>query len=126
MSAPYLHSEEYQNRCKKLEEIPLTGVNPFPHTFSPSHRIEEIHHEYSQDPVGSSEDAEQQRTPYLRLAGRLVLFRGMGKNAFAHLLDGTSRLQILCSRDHTQVEGLDSAQLPMKWIEKKLDLGEHP
>ncbi len=124
MSAPYLHSEEYQNRCKKLEEIPLTGVNPFPHTFSPSHRIEEIHHEYSQDPVGSSEDAEQQRTPYLRLAGRLVLFRGMGKNAFAHLLDGTSRLQILCSRDHTQVEGLDSAQLPMKWIEKKLDLGD--
>lgn len=124
MLVSYLDSEEYQNRCKKLEEVKQAGVDPFPPTFSPSHRAEDVHRLYDQDPVGSSEDAEQKRTPLLQVAGRLVLFRGMGKNAFAHLLDGTSRLQILCSRDHTHVEGLGPEQAPMKWIEKKLDLGD--
>ncbi len=68
-------------------------------------------------------------TPFACVAGRLVLFRSMGKNAFAHLQDETGRIQVMFNREATQVRGVEaggeSGELsPYKFIEKKIDLGD--
>jgi lysyl-tRNA synthetase class 2 len=87
---------------------------------------EVLHHKYQDASPGTSEEAEVGTTPSASLAGRLILFRGMGKNAFAHLQDGTGRIQLMFNRDQTRVAGFaPTGELtPLKFIEKKLDLGD--
>ena len=80
---------------------------------------------------GHSEDAAAGHDSRRLVAGRLVLFRSMGKNAFAHIQDETGRLQVMFNRDLTQVAGYTPPQAqdgdaltPLKLIEKKIDLGD--
>ncbi len=120
----YQTIEEYQNRLTKLEEIKALGVEPYPHRYTPTHSAAELGLEFA-DNVGSSEEAETGQTEEVTVAGRLVLFRAMGKNAFAQLQDETGRIQFMCNRDNTAVTGLTSPDIkPIKFIEKKLDLGD--
>lgn len=125
----YHFHEEFQNRERKLQEIRAAGIDPYPHSFKPTASLLEISKEYESAAqsaaLGSSEDAEHGKTPVATVAGRLVLFRAMGKNAFAHLQGDSGRLQVMFNRDNTKVEGYnDDAQSPLKWIEKKIDLGD--
>lgn len=124
-SIPSYHSiEEYQNRLQKLKEIQALGIDPYPHAFSPSHNSFTLETEFASE-TAASEAAEKGETTYISIAGRLVLFRPMGKNVFAQIQDERGRLQIMCNRDHTKVTGLDSPDLTaIKFIEKKLDLGD--
>jgi lysyl-tRNA synthetase class 2 len=122
----YHEHEEYQNRIKKLEEIRELGVEPYPHRYQPSHTARQILQEFENNPLGNSEDAAVEKTPAVCIAGRLVLFRAMGKNAFAHLQEATHKIQLMFNRDHTQVVGLPhhEGMTPLKFIEKKIDLGD--
>src|SRR5690606_54141 len=81
-------------------------------------------HKYEGQEVGDSEKAAEGRTDPATVAGRLVLFRAMGKNAFGHIQDSTARIQVMFNRDLTKVEGLsEEAEIkPLKFIEKKIDL----
>lgn len=129
MTTPAYHQhEEFRNRTAKLAEIRNLGMDPFPPTYTPEFTIAELTQKYDKDPVGHSEDASAGVTPEVSIAGRLVLFRGMGKNAFAHIQDSTGRMQIMCNRELTKVTGYSdekAAELsPMKFIEKKIDLGD--
>jgi lysyl-tRNA synthetase class 2 len=126
MSAPeYTHHEEFRNRSQKLLEIRELGIEPYPHRFDPTHSIEEIIRKYPSPSIGDSEKAEKGDTPKVILAGRLILFRAMGKNAFSHIQDGGDRIQVMFNRDHTLLEGMtDPAWSPLKFIEKKIDLGD--
>lgn len=128
---PDYHShEEFQNRSRKLAEIRNLKVQPYPHKYTPKHYSQQLIKKYSSSQIGHSEDAAAGTTPEASIAGRLVLFRSMGKNAFAHIQDHTGRIQIMFNRDATTVEGYtpttDGAE-PMsalKFIEKKIDLGD--
>lgn len=126
----YHTHEEFRLRQTKLEEIRALGVEPYPHHFIPSSTPGKILQHYEKEAVGHSEDAAAGTTPSLSVAGRLVLFRAMGKNAFAHLQDETGRIQIMFNRDSTTVDGLlppsgeEGALTPLKFIEKKIDLGD--
>jgi lysyl-tRNA synthetase, class II len=130
MSLPEYHDqEEFQIRLKKLEEIKLLHVDPYPHHYAPTHTTKDILEKYKEEPIGNSEDALSNKTPSVKIAGRLMLFRAMGKNAFAHLQDETGRLQFMCNREQTIVEGYDPAKSQealshIKFIEKKIDLGD--
>ena len=53
-----------------------------------------------------------------------MLFRSMGKNAFCQLQDEQARMQVMFNREHTVVVGLSSDVPPLRFIEKKLDLGD--
>ncbi len=120
----YHHYEDYINRSNKLEEIIRLGVDPYPAKFENKDSTRSIFESYNQIQNDSSE-AESGSTPIVQIAGRLVLFRAMGKNAFAQIQDQHGRIQIMFNRDHTQVQGLKSQEItPMKFIEKKLDLGD--
>ena len=121
--APEYHlHEEFKNRSQKLQEIKELGVDPYPPKFNFTSTPGALTEKYGSAAIGHSEEAQEGKTPSATVAGRLVLFRAMGKNAFAHLQDETGRIQVMFNRDHTQVIGYTpSAELsPIKFIEKKL------
>lgn len=130
---PEYHShEEYQNRVRKLAEIRELGIEPYPHRYEVPDTAQELHQQFAGKEIGHSEEAMAGKTKLVRLAGRLVLFRSMGKNAFAHLQDDTGRIQIMINRDATELAGFNSPNpgaaegvlTPLKFIEKKIDLGD--
>ncbi len=122
----YRSQEDFQVRLKKLQEIESLGIDPYPHKFSPTHAVQEIQNLYKDKEVGHSEDAASGSTPLMRVAGRLVLFRPMGKNIFAQIQDGAEKLQIMANRDLTKMHGFfqEGELTHIKFIEKKLDLGD--
>lgn len=123
----YQQYEEFQNRQRKLSEIRELGIEPYPHKFIPTHTAQELSTQYA-DLAATSEEAMAGTAPYVTLAGRLVLFRSMGKNAFAHLQDESGRIQVMFNTEATQLVGYSSdkagGQSPYKFIEKKFDLGD--
>jgi lysyl-tRNA synthetase class 2 len=122
----YHKQEDFINRTHKLEEIESLGIDPYPPKFLPSANFHELNSEWKEKELGHSEQAAEGKTASVKVAGRLVLFRAMGKNAFAHLQDETGRIQLMFNRDLTQVEGFHPTpeMSPIKWIEKKIDLGD--
>lgn len=126
LSSPEYHQhEEFQVRSAKLKEIRELGLDPYPPTFVPETTALQVSTLFADVPVGHSEEAAQGSTPLFKLAGRLVLFRAMGKNAFGHIQDESGRLQVMFNKELSQVEGLQSEEwTSMKFIEKKIDLGD--
>ncbi|MES2199607.1 MAG: amino acid--tRNA ligase-related protein, partial [Chlamydiota bacterium] len=126
MLPQYHEHEEFKNRTSKLAEIRELGIDPYPHVFKPEATAKELSDKYDESTVlGHSEEAASGSTPFTKIAGRLILFRAMGKNAFGHIQDETGRVQLMFNRDLTIVEGLNSTEwTSMKFIEKKLDLGD--
>ena len=97
----YQHQEEFQNRSRKLDEIRKAHVEPYPHKYSPTHTTLDIHQRFNAVEVGHSDDAAAGTTDPVSVAGRLVLFRSMGKNAFGQIQDDTGRIQVMFNRDLT-------------------------
>ncbi len=128
MSFPdYFKQEDFQVRTAKLQEIRKLGINPYPYRYDPSHLAQQLQDLYKDKEIGNSEAAEKGATQKERVAGRLVLFRAMGKNAFGHIQDSSGRIQVMFNRDHTQMEGLDPKKTDLtslKFLEKKIDLGD--
>lgn len=126
ITKPEYHSfEEFHNRSKQLDEIRKLGIEPYPHKYQRKDFTKALQKEFFNKEVGDFEMAKEGKTPSAKIAGRLVLFRAMGKNAFAHLQDETDRIQILFNRDTVNIEGLTSEEItPLKFIEKKLSLGD--
>lgn len=127
MHSPDYHShEEFQNRSKKLAEIRDLGVDPYPAKHVPTEKTSKISASFEEKEIGHSDDAAAGLTPTACVSGRLVLFRAMGKNAFCQIQDETGRIQIMFNKEiskvvgYTPIEGLSH----IKFIEKKLDLGD--
>lgn len=130
---PEYHThEEFQNRTRKLAELKSLGVDPYPHHYNPTHNAKGLSNQYQGSTIGHSEDAQAGSTPAVTVAGRLVLFRSMGKNSFAHIQDDTGRIQVMFNRETTELTGYNpttssegSEQLSAyKLLEKKIDLGD--
>ena len=115
--------DEYHNRIQKLQELRDLGIEPYPNKFTPQNQSRELNQKYHGKEIGHSDDAAAGETDTASLAGRLVLFRAMGKNAFAHIQDETGRFQLMFNKDLTQFEGF-SGEGALKLIEKKIDLGD--
>jgi len=130
-SPEYHQHEEFQLRSQKLASIRQLNVSPYPHKFTPHHSAALLQQNYQNQTIGHSEDGAAGSTPHVVVAGRLVLFRSMGKNAFGHIQDDTGRIQVMFNKDITTVSGYtpSSPDEPehlssMKFIEKKIDLGD--
>jgi len=129
---PEYHThEEFKLRSQKLADIRKLGINPYPHKFTPTQTAKQMHDTYGSQDIGHSEQAQNQTSPFASCAGRLVLFRSMGKNAFGQLQDESGRIQVMFNKESSKVLGLKEvsnedpeALTPMKFIEKKLDLGD--
>lgn len=126
MTPGYHNIEEFQNRIRKLAEIRALGIDPYPHKYCSTEKCAQIALKAETDPVAHHDDAASGNAKVVFVSGRLVLFRAMGKNAFAQIQDETGRIQIMFNRDLTEVTSLTPTEeiTPLKFIEKKLDLGD--
>jgi lysyl-tRNA synthetase, class II len=82
-------------RLEKLKKIEELGVDVYPYEFSQSHQLNDIIEKYkdtSKEELESTEDV-------VKIAGRVVAMRKMGKSGFIHLYDGENKLQIYVAKD---------------------------
>ena len=127
MSQPeYFNFDEYKTRLAKLEEIKALGIDPYPHSYCPSHEVKSLLSQYKDQEVGTYEEAVEKSSDHVCVGGRVVLHRGMGKNIFAQIQEGAARVQVMFNRDLTKVNGYpENAELSShKFLEKKIDLGD--
>ncbi|MFN0119059.1 MAG: lysine--tRNA ligase [Blastocatellia bacterium] len=117
-------NDQIQQRRRHLEAISGLGHAAYPHRFRRTHTISSIVATHG-DRAGKREEAEaaavnaelkQTGAGALRLAGRVMTMRLMGKAAFAHLSDGAQLLQVYIRKNDV---GDDA------WaLSQQLDLGD--
>ncbi|HZU41709.1 MAG TPA: lysine--tRNA ligase, partial [Terriglobales bacterium] len=83
-----LDEKIYDLRLEKLKQIETLGQRAYPTRFDFTHTIPQILAEYK------DKTAEQLENPRVnvRIAGRIMAIRLMGKAGFAHLQQGGERL----------------------------------
>jgi lysyl-tRNA synthetase class 2 len=84
--------DQREQRLQKLDVMRAAGIEPYPARFTCTHSV-----------AGALEafaaSGDQTDAPRVRTAGRLVAIRVMGKASFAHIMDGTGRIQIYLRQD---------------------------
>jgi lysyl-tRNA synthetase, class II len=98
-------------RRTKLAELRNTGV-AFPNTFRRDSLASELHKQYDEQSKEALEDSQTE----VKVAGRMVLKRVMGKASFATIQDMSGRVQLYISKDHTGQAAHDAF--------KQYDLGD--
>jgi lysyl-tRNA synthetase class 2 len=104
--------DQFEQRLKKLQEIQALGFDPYPHQFRWTDNITALVEKHAKH---SAADLEADKRE-LRVAGRIMSMRLMGKAGFAHLQGGGARLQIYVKKDIVGERGFQLFQL--------LDLGD--
>src|SRR5437763_11529607 len=105
-------SDQFEQRQKKLDQIKALGLDPFPHEFRWTDTPAMLVGQYKD---ATSADLEANRRE-VRVAGRLVSYRLMGKAGFAHLQGSGKRVQIYVRKDAVGDRGFELFHL--------LDLGD--
>lgn len=82
-------------RLEKLQKIEALGVTTYPYEFERSHHFNDIIDKYKDTTAETLEETK----PAVKIAGRVVADRKMGKSAFLHLFDGEEKLQIYIRKD---------------------------
>lgn len=98
-------------RRSKLAELRKVG-NAFPNTFRRDNVASQLHEQYGEQ----SKELLEESAVSVKVAGRMVLKRVMGKASFATIQDMSGRIQLYISNDHT---GQDSHE-----AFKHYDLGD--
>jgi len=87
--------EQFAVRREKLKKLEELGVAPYPTRYEASHRFAEVIAAHREQDA----EALQRAAASVRVAGRIVAIRSMGKSVFMHLFDGSDRLQIYVRKD---------------------------
>jgi lysyl-tRNA synthetase class 2 len=77
-----------KRRFEELEEIKKMGINPFAYSFDVDNKSVDI-----------KENFEQLEGKDVKIAGRIMAIRRMGKASFAHILDDKGKIQIYLKKD---------------------------
>src|SRR3989344_9281888 len=94
MSDDQDENEQITQRRSKLAELRQLGI-PFPNDFRRNVVAGELHAEY-----GEKDPAEiETRNIRVKVAGRMMTRRAMGKARFAHLQDMSGRIQVYVTGD---------------------------
>lgn len=86
-------NEFERQRAEKMERLRAAGMEPYPARVARTHLAEEACRAFEAAESGGTEP------PGVTVAGRLVSIRVMGKASFAHLEDGSGRIQIFLRDD---------------------------
>ncbi len=81
-------NEIMDQRKEKIQNLTEQGVNPFPHNYDRTHKVEQA--------LADFEDLQGKTG--ISLAGRLMSRRIMGKASFANIMDGSGRIQLYLSK----------------------------
>jgi len=77
-----------KRRYEELNELKAKGFEPFAYSFNVDSNAEDIKKNYKED---------EKRV--IKIAGRIMAIRRMGKASFAHIQDHTGRIQIYLRKD---------------------------
>ena len=103
----------YQLRLDKLKQIEALGQPAYPTKYDFTHTVSQVLAGFSEK---TGEQLEASRVN-VRVAGRIMAIRLMGKAGFAHLQQDGQRLQIYVKKDAVGEKGFE--------LYKLLDLGDH-
>ncbi len=97
-------------RKQKLKELYSDGINPYPNKYRYTHTALDIVTEFS----SLAEGEESENT--VRIAGRIITTRNMGKASFSHIKTESDNIQIYMRKDMVGDEKYK--------VYKKLDIGD--
>jgi lysyl-tRNA synthetase class 2 len=83
-------SEQVEVRKQKLEKLKAAGASVYPNDFKPNYSASAIAASFA----AASDEALAAAPQDIRVAGRLMAIRRMGKASFLHLQDRRARLQV--------------------------------
>lgn len=95
-----------KHRLEKLNKIKDAGINPFPYSYTSTHKI-----------VNILAEQENLLNSHVSISGRIVSFRKMGKASFIHIQEESSKLQVYAKSDILPDTIYDN-------IVRNLDLGD--
>ncbi|MGZ4815706.1 MAG: lysine--tRNA ligase [Terriglobales bacterium] len=108
-----LEQKIYELRRDKLRQIEALGQQAYPYKYEFTHLIPQILSEYGEK---QGPELEANRVE-VRVAGRIMAIRIMGKAAFMHLQQAGQRLQLYVKKDDVGEKGFE--------LFKLLDIGDH-
>ncbi len=97
-------------RREKLARLREQGIDPYPPRVKRTHTIAQALSQYQAGQLGDDQ--------VIALTGRMISRRIMGKLTFAHIEDGTGKIQIMVRRDVLGPEKYN------QFFKKDLDLGD--
>jgi len=100
-----------QKRREKLDRIRARGIEPYPHRYQRSHTIQQAIALLLQKEEGLAKDEK------VRVAGRIMAIRRMGKSAFADIRDDSGKIQLLFQ----DIQRFDEE---LRELFKDLDIGD--
>lgn len=83
-----------QEKKRKLEKLKKEGIDPYPNRFEKTHSSHDILEKYDK-----SLEKEQKTKDKIKVAGRIMSIRRMGKASFCHIQDFKGRLQLYLRQD---------------------------
>ena len=86
-------------RREKLDGLASAGVPAFAYSFDRTHQAAQAVAAMAEPGPNEGAVAGEALGEVVRVAGRLVTWRGHGKTAFAHLADGSGRIQLYFRKD---------------------------
>lgn len=89
------------SRRDKLARLRAEGVNPYPYAYSRTHTAGDVRAAFG------ALGPHQRTGAQVRLAGRLVALRRMGKAAFGNILDRSGSIQVYASTDGIGAEAYE-------------------
>jgi len=107
-----LEQEQFEQRFARIREIEALGARPYGQRFDFTHTVPQVWAEYG---AKTAEELDAARVP-VRLPGRILTIRRMGKAGFMHLQQGGAKLQVYVKKDALSEAGFQLYQL--------LDLGD--
>lgn len=112
-------TQEMRDRLQKIQDIRDLGVNPYPERFVRTHGCGDFATMVEKNPelVKESETIVEGKPKTYTIAGRLMMFRSMGKLAFGVLQDDSGRMQVAFMQN---LLGKESFQ----FVEKKVDVAD--
>ncbi len=100
-----------RQRIEKLENLRGSGINPYPNRFPRTHTAQQAVEQLQK--IEAKEAAEET----VRIAGRIMANRSMGKSSFVDIRDGSGKIQLLFQN----INQLDDDRLRLF---KDLDIGD--
>ena len=108
-----LDEKIHELRRDKLKQIEALGQEAYPRKYEFTHTIPQVLADYTNSTGAQLEGSRVN----VRVAGRIMAIRLMGKAGFAHLQQGGQKLQIYVKKDAVGEKGFE--------LYKLLDLGDH-
>ncbi len=100
-----------RQRLEKMNRLLSAGISPYPHRSYRTHTIDQAIRAFVTTEVDGTS------APHVTVAGRVISMRDMGKLTFAHIEDGSGRLQLFVRRN-------DLGEEPYDLFKATVDLGD--